>query len=314
MWVNSGEIYGDRLDNDRNGFIDDVYGWDFVNDTNNPRGDRSHANHVAGIIAARHDRHGTSGIAPEVTLMNLKVLDSNGSGRSQNVADAITYAISNGARIINLSLSGPVGLLEDRFCSVVHGVMQKNPDILFVAAAGNRKSNIDHVSSRAFPAIFLQDNVINGIKYPALNNLMIVTATDFSGNLWGRSNYSHNSVHLAAPGSTIRGVRNNVRRLQRCSIDTELRKWVTEPDYVFKSGTSMATAFVSGTAALMLSVDKTLKAPEIIQHMMETVTVSPSLEGRVMSGGVLNIVAALKSLSPQTYVPMTLLFGVISLT
>ncbi|MCL4194847.1 MAG: S8 family serine peptidase, partial [Thermoguttaceae bacterium] len=102
MWLNADEIPGNRIDDDRNGYIDDIYGWDFANDDSNPTDDNGHGTHVAGTIAAQgNNTLGVTGVAPGVKLMALKFLDSTGSGYTSDAILALDYAVANGARISN---------------------------------------------------------------------------------------------------------------------------------------------------------------------------------------------------------------------
>ena len=109
IWTNFDEVPGNRVDDDRNGYVDDVHGVDFTtsrsgNDLSDGWG---HGTHVAGIIAAAQNGRGVVGVAPQARLMILKVLNAKGAGTTNGVAEAVRYAAANGARVINLSLSGP---------------------------------------------------------------------------------------------------------------------------------------------------------------------------------------------------------------
>ena len=106
IWVNAGEIAGNGIDDDGNGYVDDVHGWDFASNDNNPDDGNGHGTHVAGTIAADDNGIGATGVAPDATIMPVRVLGNNGSGSASSVAAGIRYAVNMGADIINLSLGG----------------------------------------------------------------------------------------------------------------------------------------------------------------------------------------------------------------
>ncbi len=181
LWVNPGEIPGDGIDNDGNGFIDDIHGWRFLStgQSNNVEDDLGHGTHVAGIAGARSNNgDGVAGMCWGCRLMVLKMLDYRNSGRYSDLADSIIYAVDNGARIINLSLGGAASssLMED---AVNYASAQ---GALVVAAAGNHGSTVYYPG--AYPAAFA------------------VAATDSNDK---RASYSNSGpeVDIAAPGSSI---------------------------------------------------------------------------------------------------------------
>ena len=183
IWANPGETVN-GADDDLNGFKDDTRGWDFIDDDNTPRDLVGHGTHVAGTVGAvGNNGNGTSGVAWNVSLMPLRVLDSEGSGTTSDVASAISYAAAKGADVVNLSLGGP------DFSLSVSNAISNAPNVLIVAAAGNEGANIDVTPS--FPC-----------NYP-LTNIVCVGATDMNDQLAGYSNYGAANVDLAAPGSRI---------------------------------------------------------------------------------------------------------------
>ena len=188
LWTNPGETAGNGLDDDHNGFIDDVRGWDFYHWDNNPSDDHNpgHGTHVAGIAAAASNNGiGIAGVAWNARLMPLKVLGANGSGSDWAVAEAITYAAKRGAKVINLSLAGSnLGSYVEAAVNFATG-----QGALVVAAAGNNGSA--------------------GLMQPAAYaNAVGVVATDENNNRTGYSNFG-NEADFAAPGhniySTLRG-------------------------------------------------------------------------------------------------------------
>jgi len=268
IWTNPGEIPGNGIDDDHNGFIDDVNGWDFyhgdktlfdpgdINPDDNSPSD-SHGTHTAGTIAAAMNNSvGVVGIAPNVKVMPVKFLGPDG-GTTAMAISAIEYAASNGAKIANNSWGGGSydQALEDAITA---------SKMLFVAAAGNDGNNND----------------INPV-YPAsydCSNILSVAAVDNSGNLASFSNYGANSVDVAAPGVSV--------------LST-----IPNGGYAYYSGTSMATPHVTGTAALLYSLYPDMTPEEAIQIIKNTGTPLTSLQGNVASGRLVNAANAVNAKS-----------------
>ena len=259
LWTNPGESGGGReangLDDDGNGRIDDVHGWDFVDQDAQPQDGNGHGTHVSGTIAARgDDATGVAGVSWTAGLMALRVLGDNGSGYVSDVLTAYAYAARNGARVVNASLGG------DRFSRAEHDAIAAAPSTLFVVAAGN-----DGASNDATPA------------YPCdydLANVVCVAASDRDDALASFSNYGAASVDLAAPGVDIASTWPGAR-------------------YASLSGTSMATPHVSGAAALLLAHDGGLTVAGLRSALLSSTHPSPALAGRVATGGRLDVAAAL---------------------
>src|SRR5919198_1349301 len=155
VWTNPGEVPGNGIDDDGDGYVDDVHGWDFVNDDGDPTDDAGHGTEVSGLLAARGGNGlGISGIAWGVRLMPLKVLDSSGSGTADKVAAAISFAVAHGARIVNASLNGPgrSQVLEDAIAAA------ERAGVLVVVAAGNDGQDLDTTPS--YPAAYSESNVV----------------------------------------------------------------------------------------------------------------------------------------------------------
>lgn len=187
IWTNEAEANGiPGVDDDGNGYVDDIHGWDFVDSDNDPMDYYGHGTHVAGTIAAVGDNGlGVTGVMWEAKIMPLRFLDAEGSGWTADAALAITYAVNNGAKILNNSWGG--GGLSPTLEEAINLTDQNN--LVFVAAAGNDRSNNDQVP--AYPASYSIPNIIS------------VAATDQDDNLATFSNYGSNSVHVAAPGVSI---------------------------------------------------------------------------------------------------------------
>ncbi|MCB0383950.1 MAG: S8 family serine peptidase, partial [Bdellovibrionales bacterium] len=252
------------IDDDGNGMIDDVSGYDFVANSANVYDNSFHGTHVAGIIAAEHSDivHQTGhvqGVAPGAMILPLTFIDSTGGGTLGDAVRAIDYAVKMGAKIINASWGGaPCSqILGEKIASLA------NHNILFVAAAGNRSANID--VDREYPASY---------NYPAQ---ITVGSTGNLDLMADHSNYGDIKVHLFAPGSRI--------------VST-----VPGGGYRSSTGTSMATPFVAGAAALLWSSRPQASAKEIRQLLLSSTKNDPQY--RNSSHGRLDIGRATLSILP----------------
>lgn len=232
IWYNYAEVYGDGIDNDSNGYIDDVTGWNFFNNTNNPYDNNSHGTHVAGIIAAEDNNYGITGVAYNAKIMPVKVLDTEGNGSHENIANGIIYAANNGANVINVSIGG--GYTEV-VANAIKFATQRGS--IVVMAAGNSSG-----SEPIYPAALATNWGIAVGAVDSNNNM-----ADFSNRAGSNSNLNY----VVAPGVNI---------------------YSTFPDnnYEFKDGTSMAAPYVSGVAALMLSANPYLTPEEIREIITKT--------------------------------------------
>jgi subtilisin family serine protease len=262
LWSNPDETPDNGIDDDGNGEIDDVLGWDFVDSDNSPLDENGHGTHVAGTIGAQGNNGiGTTGVAWDASLIPVRVLDAGGSGTDADVAAAFVYAAQQGADVVNASLGGPGA------SPILSDAVTSNAGTLYVVAAGNDGTNND--SSPEFPC-----------NISALN-LICVAASNQNDGLAGFSNYGASSVDLAAPGTNIYST------------------YPGSASYTFASGTSMATPHVSGAAALLYSAEPSASVADIRSTVLGGVDAKPSLSGRVASGGRLNVNAALRMLVPQ---------------
>jgi subtilisin family serine protease len=191
MWVNTREVGGNGIDDDGNGYVDDRLGWDAVDGDPDPRDEQGHGTHVAGTIGARgnNDAAGAgttdiSGVAWNVRLMPIRVLDEVGMGTNVDLIEAIDYARANGARIANLSLS------SWNFSAALRDVIEASPNITFVVAAGNDGAELTDAAV-TFPCVLPSPNIV------------CVAATDNRDRLASFSNYGAASVDLAAPGVNV---------------------------------------------------------------------------------------------------------------
>ncbi|WP_165230809.1 S8 family serine peptidase [Aquisphaera insulae] len=237
--------------------LDDLVGWNFVNNTNDPFDDNGHGTHTAGTIGAiGNNGTGVTGINWRVQIMPLKFLDSTGNGSDFAAASALQYAADHGARISNNSYGGGDG---GSILSTAITYAAGKGDV-FVAAAGNSGANTDVTPN--YPSGYSNDNIIS------------VAAIGSDGTLASFSNYGATSVDIAAPGVGILSTYPNSR-------------------YASMSGTSMATPHVAGTAALLLALHPTWTYSQIIQRILTTTTADSAVVGKTVTGGILNAGAAL---------------------
>lgn len=275
IWTNPGEIPGNNLDDDNNGKIDDVHGWNYVNADGNTQDDNGHGTLVAGIVAAESaNRIGIAGINPQAQLLPIKVTDFVGEGKADHVADAIRYAVDSGASVINISLGGHE--FSDRERAAAEYAREN--DALVVVAAGNQ--SID--ASNFWPA--------------GLDGVITVAALDADNR---RANYSNwgAPVDIAAPGSDIVSLRSRYTDLMFFADASYVAgsNIVGDQGILYNaSGTSFSAPFVSGVASLLFSLHPDLSADEVqrmILHSADDVE-TPGIDA-LTGFGLLNANAAL---------------------
>ena len=266
LWVNPEEIVGNGIDDDFNGVVDDVHGFDTLSSSGlsplllnfgDPQG---HGTHVAGIVTR---------LSPKSTIMPIRILDSSGNGRMSDALFAWSYALENGAKVINNSF-GVVGLLPAEFSFMEEAVRlgREKYGAVFVAAAGNQANNNDYLPGT--PA-----NVAGMIS---------VGATNLNGSVASFSNFGKESVHLFAPGAQI--VSSDAFSLSGSTI---------------KSGTSQAAPMVSAVIAKLASKKNTISAEELEQKLFAKLKPLPQLDDVSVTGSALasGLTRKITRLSPK---------------
>ena len=257
MWVNPGEIPGNGIDDDGNGYIDDIHGIDTVNDDSDPMDDDGHGTHCAGTIGAVGDNGmGVAGVNWNVRIMALKFLSAAGSGASSNAMECLEYAVTMGAQITSNSWGG------GPYSAAMEAAIQDAHDagVLFVASAGNDGQDTDALPH--FPSNYNVPNVISvGATDPTDGR--VVTTT------WA-SNYGATTVDVGAPGYNILSA-------------------VPGQSYAYYSGTSMAAPHVAGAIGLVKSVHPDITVEGLKDLVINTADTKPELQGLWVSNGRLNV-------------------------
>lgn len=265
LWTNPGEIPSNGLDDDGNGFADDLHGWNFVSGNANVNDDNHHGTFCAGIIAAQSSNgKGSRGVAPGVKILTLKALDSQGFGSTESTVRAIEYAVAQGARVINASWGG--SQYDPALYQAVRWALASG--VVFVTAAGNDYKNNDTSESPVYPGAF---RLPGQISVAAYNNRD--EKADFS-------NFGKETTHLAAPGVAV---------------------FSTMPGnaYKFGSGTSFAAPFVAGAAALVIGFTAQSDPLWVKERLLRSTEPLGYYEkDKLSSGGRLAIYNALRGIEP----------------
>lgn len=237
LWTNADEVPGNGVDDDANGYVDDVHGWNFVGENNDIRDDFGHGTFVTGIIAAkRNNGAGIAGINPGARIMTLKILGKKGTSKTLAVYRAIRYAVDNGARVLNLSIGGR-GLSPLEQIGINYAYTM---GCIVVVAAGNQGSNIAEYGP------------------PGARRSFSVAAMDLDNSPRGTSNKGLN-VALAAPGESVYSLTAEFKGKRDVRLIPLLAK-----DYHRLDGTSFAAPFVAATASLIWT-----REPELDQRQVE---------------------------------------------
>ena len=243
IWHNTDEIPGNGIDDDQNGYVDDIIGWDFVNSNNRPWDYQGHGTFVAGIIAADHNDQGIAGINPRARIMAVKVVDSGGRSRASLVARGIVYAVDNGASVINVSVGGAE--LSDIERAAIEYAERAN--VLLVVASGNDGAAMEDFAFANYDHVFT------------------VGATNLNDDPADFSNYG-SQVDLVAPGVEVLSLRARMTDTNYTSGDGDYKAGdfvVHDKRYIKSSGTSAAASIVSGIASLVWGMNPHYSAADV---------------------------------------------------
>ena len=274
LWRNPGEIPGNRVDDDRNGYVDDVIGYNFGSDTSNPQysaswGGSEHGTHVAGLAAAQGGNGvgGSGVIGSGAKLMNLNVFGSHSGASSSDIVNAIRYAVDNGADVINMSLGG-TGRTAAYESAIGYAISK---GVMVFAAAGNERREVG-------PGFFLAP----AAYAPQFKGLVSVGSVDSTTSALSTfSNYSPTYVKVGAPGS------------EKSSDRVGLLSTWPGGGHQRIQGTSMSTPVASGVAALAISMMRArgyAPSPATIEGILAAGSPSvPALSAKIHNGRVLNV-------------------------
>lgn len=271
IWTNNGEIPANGVDDDLNGFIDDVHGISVDPRDPDPMDNLGHGTHVAGIIAAQADNSlGSAGIAPGIKIMPVRFIDEN-LGTIFDLVKGMNYILAHKQRGVNIvAINASFGAIDFAYPEY-HAIKRaRDLGVLLVAAAGNESVNNDQVPS--YPS-----------NYP-LDNIIAVAAVGQHGQLSQFSNYGTQTVHIAAPGEEIL---STVPRAQYASFD----------------GTSAATPFVTGAVALVKSYRPNLDYLALRSRVLDYASTLSTLQGLIEGARFLNLYSILSAESPQAIDP-----------
>lgn len=240
IWVNTAEIAGDGIDNDGNGYVDDVRGWDFAENDNVTDDMHGHGTHVSGTIASENNGYGMTGVAFNAKIMPVKVLGDDGSGSFDDIVAGIYYAVDNGANIINMSLGAETDFVPESMSTAIKYASDRG--VVVIMAAGNAGAD-----NPGMPAIYASEH---GISVGSIG--IDGRLSDFSNRAGGPTDYEGDGkrrpLHVTAPGENI--------------IST-----IPGNRFSYLSGTSMATPHVAGAVALLLEANPNL-TPKMIRILV----------------------------------------------
>jgi len=289
LWRNQKEIPNNGIDDDNNGYIDDVIGWDFVSNDNKPYdlaveplqlltgGNPGHGTHCAGNVAARGDNGiGISGVAPNVKIMPLRFISDKGQGTTADAIKAIRYAVDNGAKVLSNSWGSegedPAdGAANQALRDAIQYAMDKG--VLFIAAAGNGHQGVGYSNDTdpqpSYPATYTHENIIS------------VAAIDVNDNFGSFSNWGVKTVHIAAPGVKVFST----------TVGSEYSDVVIDK-YGFHAtwdGTSMATPHVAGAAALYWSAHPEKTWRDVKTAILGSAKKISAAQGKLVTEGKLDV-------------------------
>lgn len=257
MWVNAGEVPDNQVDDDHNGYVDDIHGYDFVNDDGEPMDDNVHGTHVAGILGAvGNNAIGVSGVAWQAKIMALKFLNAGAGGSTSDAIPAIEYALANGAKILVNSWG------DSNYNPALFSAIRAADaaGALFFAAAGNQGRDND--DDPFYPAGYDSPNVVS------------LGSIDANDSLSSFSNFGRLSVDFAAPGGEILSTKPN-------------------GTFGYISGTSMSTPYAAGAAAVLWSRFPELSHRQARNILLQGSAPRTYLQGKTLMGGVLDVAGAL---------------------
>ncbi len=261
MWINEDEIPGNGIDDDGNGYIDDIHGIDLVDSDSDPMDSEGHGTHVAGIIGAEiNNEIGIAGVATKAKIMAIRAIPNKGDEKDEHIVKALLYAAENGAKIINCSFS------KDESSSIVGETIDRihaEYDVLVVGAPGNKHVDIDLPENAAYPAYFQNDNLI------IVSSVSKQSSPSFFAS-WGKE-----MVDIFAPGSIIYSLALNHK-------------------YTSMNGTSQAAPQVSGVAAEIWSVFPYLTATQIKSAIMKSAVTGKYMIGKAKTDGRVDMFKALQ--------------------
>jgi subtilisin family serine protease len=257
VWVNPGEIPGNGVDDDGDGYIDDVNGWNFYTPNNDPSDQNGHGTHTAGTIGARGNNGvGVTGVNWQCKIMPIRAFSPTGSGSVSICVSCIQFAVLKGVKVSSNSWGSSTFNVQSLHDAIANAAAIGH---IFVCAAGNNAQNNDTVGF--YPASW------------SLDNMIVVAATTNEDLRASFSNYGPNTVHLGAPGNNVYST------------------WFGS-SYAFDSGTSMATPHVAGAVAMVWGLNPSFTYQQVKYRILSTARPIASLHGNTVTGGILNLAEA----------------------